>query len=202
MPKIAAFLKFNKKIENEVLSYKKKVKIKFGNQIYLNHPVHSTLFTIEIKKIKDLKNLYQNLKIKKKIKLQKILVNSTGVFYNDPLTKGHTLYFNVKKSNFLSNIQLKHLNLINKKITVLKKNIEILKNQKLKKNYLKYGFPFSGKIWIPHITIASIKDIKKNNKFIDNFLNKKIHFKDEINEIEFYKVNKNKHFFLFKTKNI
>ena len=202
MPKIAAFLKFNKKIQSEVLNYKKKVKIRFGNQTYLNHPVHSTLFTLEIKKIKDLKNLYQNLKIKKNTKLHKILVTSTGAFYNDPLTNGHTLYFKIKKSTFLSSLQLRHLKLINQKITVLKKNIEILKNQKLKKNYLKYGFPFSGKIWIPHITVASISDIKKKNKFISNFLNKKIRFKDEINEIEFYKVDNNKHSFLFKTKSI
>ena len=202
MPKIAAFLKFNKKIQSEVLNYKKKVKIRFGNQIYLSHPVHSTLFTLDIKKIKDLKNLYQNLKIKKKNKSQKILVTSTGAFYNDPLTNGHTLYYKIKKSTFLSSLQLKHLKLINQKITVLKKNAEIYKNQKLKKNYLKYGFPFSGKIWVPHITVASIRNIKRNNKFIDNFLNKNIRFKNEINEIEFYKVNNNKHFFLFKTKNI
>ena len=202
MYKIAAFIKFNKKIENKVLFYKNRVRLKFGNQTYLNHPVHSTLFTLEIKKIKDLENLYQSLKIRKKTKPQKILVTSTGVFYNDPLTKGHTLYFNIKKSRFLSNLQLKHLKLINQKIKVSKKKIRIFKNQKLKKNYLKYGFAFSGKIWIPHITVASIGGIETNNKFIDNFLNKKIHFNDKINEVEFYKVNKNKHFFLFKTKYI
>ena len=66
MHKIAAFIKFNKKIENKVLFYKNKVSQRFGKQIYLNHPVHLTLFTLEIKKIEDLKNIYLNLKIKKK----------------------------------------------------------------------------------------------------------------------------------------
>ena len=68
MHKIAAFIKFNKKIENTVLFYKNRVKLKFGKQTYLNHPVHSTLFTLDIKKISDLKKLYFNLKIKKKRK--------------------------------------------------------------------------------------------------------------------------------------
>ena len=62
MPKIAAFLKFNKKIQSEVLNYKKKVKIRFGNQTYLNHPVHSTLFTLEIKKNKRFKEFVSKFK--------------------------------------------------------------------------------------------------------------------------------------------
>ena len=33
----------------------KKVKQKFGNQTYLNHPVHLTLFTLKIKKTSELK---------------------------------------------------------------------------------------------------------------------------------------------------
>ena len=40
MYKIAAFITFNKTIEKNILSKKTKVKVKFGNQIYLNHPVH------------------------------------------------------------------------------------------------------------------------------------------------------------------
>ena len=199
MHKIAAFIKFNKKIENTVLFYKNRVRLKFGKQTYLNHPVHSTLFTLDIKKISDLKKLYFNLKIKKKGKIRNILITSPDVFYNDPLTRGHTLYFSIKKSVFLSNLQLRHLKMINNNVTVLKKDSKILKNKKLKKNYLKYGFPFAGRIWKPHITIASISNIKKNDKFIFNFINKKIKFIDKVNKIEFYRIKNNKHYFLFKT---
>ena len=68
MINIGAFIEFDKKINNKVLGYKKKVKNKFGNQIYLDHPVHSTLFTIKIKKISELKKIYKNdINIKKKI---------------------------------------------------------------------------------------------------------------------------------------
>ena len=199
MHKIAAFIKFNKKIENKVLFYKNKVSRRFGKQIYLNHPVHLTLFTLEIKKIEDLKNTYFNLKIKKKTKIKNISITSPGVFYNDPLTNGHTLYFNLKKNNFLKNLQLKHLKIINNNLKVSKKNLKILKNKKLKKNYLKYGFPFAGKIWIPHITVASISGIGNTDNFIINFLNKKFKFKDKVNKIEFYRIKNNRHYFLFKT---
>ena len=64
MYKIAAFITFNKKINQKIL-YKKKSKKKFGHQMYLDHPVHLTLFTITINKITILKTLY---KLKKKFK--------------------------------------------------------------------------------------------------------------------------------------
>ena len=50
MYKIAAFIEFNEIITNKILLQKKKFKKKFGDQIYLNHPVHLTLFTLHIKK--------------------------------------------------------------------------------------------------------------------------------------------------------
>ena len=50
MYKVAAFIKFDKKIEKKILQQKKLVKKRFGNQTYLNHPVHLTLFTLNIKK--------------------------------------------------------------------------------------------------------------------------------------------------------
>ena len=202
MYKIAAFIKFNKKIEKKVLTQKKSVSKIFGNQVYLDHPVHLTLFTLYIKKISDLKYVYKNLKTKKKNNPIKIKITSTGVFLNDPLTKGHTLFFNLRKNTFLNTIQINHLKIINKKIKVIKKGIKIFKNPKFKKNYRKFGFPFAGKIWVPHITVASIRKIKSDHLFIKNFLKIKVDLKDLIKSIEFYKISKNKHYFLFKTEYI
>ena len=67
MYNIAAFIKFNKKIENKILVQKRKVKKLFGDQTYLNHPVHLTLFTLKIKKISELKFFYKKLESKKKL---------------------------------------------------------------------------------------------------------------------------------------
>ena len=199
MHKIAAFIKFNKKIENKVLFYKNKVSRRFGKQIYLNHPVHLTLFTIDIKNINKLKKIYIN---KKNIQSKPFLINVTrpGIFYDDPLTGGHTIFYHIKKNNRINKIQLKHLKKINKNLNILKKNMNLFKNNILKNNYKKYGFPFAGKIWIPHITIASIKNTTNNNNYIKYFLSTKTNLKCLVSEIKFYKIVKDRHDFLFSVK--
>ena len=149
-----------------------------------------------------MRNTYSQLKVKNKTKPIKIKITSTGVFLNDPLTKGHTLFFNLRKNIFLNKIQMNHLKIINKNIKIVKKDKNIFKDTIYKKNYNKYGFPFVGKIWIPHVTVASIKKINSDHLFIKNFLKIKVDLKDLINSIEFYKIIKNKHYFLFKTKYI
>ena len=199
MYKIAAFIEFEKKITNKILNQKKIVKKKFGNQIYLNHPVHLTLFTLNIKRINELKKIYINNKNKVSKPLQVSLIKP-GIFYNDPLTGGHTFFHYIKKNKKISEIQLRHLKKINKKIFVYKKNNNLFKNKILKKNYRKYGFPFTGNVWIPHITVASIKNLKKNNKYIKKFLSEKIKLNCSIKEIKFYKIAKDRHDFLFKVK--
>ena len=198
MYKIAAFINFNKTFNNKVLLQKHKIKKKFGKQIYLDHPVHLTLFTLNIKKIASLRKIYNKTNLNNKKKL-KIKINSTGVFTNDPLTKGHTLFYGIKKNILLRSVQMKHLNMINKKIKVLKKKSIIFDNTVFKKNYKKYGFPFAGKVWIPHVTVASIRKIKEDHSFINNFLKTKVNHTILIRNIEFYRISNNKHYFLFKT---
>ena len=96
MYKIAAFIEFDKKITKKILNQKKIVKKKFGNQIYLNHPVHLTLFTLNIKNINKLKKIYIN---KNKIQSKPFSINVTrqGIFYNDLLTGDHTILYHIKK---------------------------------------------------------------------------------------------------------
>ena len=65
MYKIAAFLNFNKSVDKIIKSQKNKVKNNFGSQIYLNHPVHLTLFTLKIRKISELREIYNKPKVKK-----------------------------------------------------------------------------------------------------------------------------------------
>ena len=48
MIKIAAFIIPKKKMRLKILNLKKKVKINFGNQPYLSHPPHCTLFTMNV----------------------------------------------------------------------------------------------------------------------------------------------------------
>ena len=200
MHKIAAFLEFNEKINKKIQSEKNKVKKKFGDQIYLDHPVHLTLFTLNILKISDLIKIYSEKKITSKKHIS-INIHKPGIFYNDPLTNGHTLFYYVKKNKKLREIQLRNLKKINKKINVIKNNNYLLNIKAFRKNYMKYGFPFSGKIWIPHTTIASINKNKESETFLKKFINSKINLKCFVDELSFYKINKNEHKLLFKVKN-
>ena len=200
MYKIAAFFEFNEKINKKILSEKNKIKKKFGNQIYLDHPVHMTLFTLKILKISELKKIYSQKKNLSKKPLS-IHLDKPGIFYNDPLTNGHTLFYHVKKNKKLHEIQLRNLKKINKKVNVIKNDKNLLNFKTFRKNYMKYGFLFAGKIWIPHTTIASINKNKKSELFLKKFLDSKINLKCFVNELSFYKINKNDHKFLFKVKN-
>ena len=68
-------------------------------------------------------------------------------------------------------------------------------------NYKKFGFPYIGKYWIPHITISSIKkNNPKSEKFINNFLKSRINFTQKINSISVFKINKNNNKFLYDIK--
>ncbi len=200
MYKIAAFIKFNKNFEKKVLYQKQKIKKKFGKQIYLDHPVHLTLFTLNIKKLSSLRQIYNNEHYLKNKKNLNININGTGIFPNDTLTNGHTLFYKLKKNLLLRSIQMLHLKKINKEIYVSKKKSNKIDNNILKENYKKYGFMFSGKIWIPHITVASIRKISQNHSFIKNFLKLKINTIINVDYVEFYKIVNEKHIFLFKTK--
>ncbi len=199
MYKVAAFIEFDKKIENKILRQKKLVKKRFGNQTYLDHPVHLTLFTLNIKKISSLKKIYFN-NIKKKGKSFDIFLSSPGIFYNDPLTGGDTLFYHVKKNKNITELQIKHLKIINKNLKIIKKNTQVFKNSIFRNNYKKYGFPFVGDIWIPHTTVASIKNLN-DKKFVRKFLSSKLELKCKVKEIKFYKIVKENHIFLFDVKN-
>ena len=200
MHRIAAFLKLNKENEKKVLHFKKKVRTRFGKQTYLDHPVHLTLFTLNIKSLSQLKKIYLKQKSKKIARTININLYKSAIFYNDLLTNGHTLYFQVIKNKDLIHYQIKNLVFINKKIKVFKNEKNTFKNIQLKKNYKKYGFPFAADIWIPHVTISSINNISTNHKFLREFLKYKVKLKDKVEYIEFYEIKNNNHFFLFKTK--
>ena len=198
MIKIAVFINPKGKVKKKILNFKKIVKNNFGYQLYLSHQPHCTIFTMNVSKsILKSKNKLKNIKIKPFIK-NVLVVKKTGLFLNDPITNGQTIYFKINKNSFLNTLQLELLKLFNK-----------FKNNKIKtkfklawmnKNNNKYGYPFVGKNWLPHFTIASFANLNKKNKFIKNFLNKKIIYRELINKVYIYKINGNKHKYLWSMK--
>lgn len=132
-----------------------------GNQKYLHDPPHLTLIVFSTH---DLKNMILRLKdFLKKIKGFKINLNGLHVFYNDAFTGGHTLaYFLTEEdAEILRDFQLaivNYINNLNSKELILKESDSFKKmSPEEKANVEKYGFPFIGENWIPHITLASIE---------------------------------------------
>ena len=86
MSEIVFLIKPNIKIKNKINKYKKNIKNKFGNQLYLDHFPHITLFTIKVKK-----KFIINKKI---ISDFNLLINNFDLIYegfnyfdNDPITQ-------------------------------------------------------------------------------------------------------------------
>ena len=97
-----------------------------------------------------------------KFKKIKITINKKSTFldYSSP-KRELVLYFNVKFNKKLNKLQSEISNILSEYIDkkYISKNIyRYKKNKILQKNFCKFGFPFVNKNWIPHFTIASIKN--------------------------------------------
>ena len=189
MIKLGVFILPNKKLKNKILLRKIDVKKKFGNQKYLSHPPHCTLCVINatnksLNLIK--KNEVFTSRYKREFKIEK-----SEIFFNDPITKGNTLIFKIKKNNFLKNLQLQICNKL-KKYTV--KDKKKFKNILMKKNYQRFGYPFVNTNWQPHFTIASISKSFRNKIYLQNFKNEKFNkINQKISYIFFFRIKKNNH---------
>ena len=196
MTKIAVIINLPKNINNKIIKIKKFVKKNYGNQTYLNHPPHITLFTCDIKSLKEFKNYLK--KINKSMKFNKkitIKTNKLKFFNEDQITKENTFYLSINKNKNLKILQEKIYKKLKPNIKYNYKVEQSLKDHLLKKNYLKYGYPFLGQIWVPHITIASMnKKININNLKKINPNNLKYYFNPK--HIDIYKVVGNNHLFL------
>ncbi len=191
--KIVFLIKPNKEITNLVNFWKKKIKNYHKNTVYLLDIPHLTLFTAEVKNIKSVidrvKLIIRNLD---PITLQ---LNNTFCFKNDLLTGGNTIMFKILKNSKLFDMQYKIANSV-KNYVIDKKKIKNFKGENLK-SFRKYGFPYIGKHWIPHITICSIIG-KNDNRIIKKFLKIKINKRFMFSEVFIYKVLNKKMFYIKK----
>ena len=189
---IGIFLEPNQPIKKIIIKWKKNLKKNNIKSKLINHPPHSTIFFANIRNKKKLFLIIEKTiaEFKKFI----VTVNRTGIFKNDLLTGGDTIYLNIKKNRKLLLLQKKIA--INLRILVDKKS-KNKKSFRFKKKLLnasqkKYGFPFVGNHWIPHFTIGSVKNFikMKDYKF---FRKLKINFKNEINKVIVWEIIGNKH---------
>jgi hypothetical protein len=196
--KLIALIKPKKKIYEEVIYFKRKIYQKYGNETYLKHPPHLTIFALNVKKKLINQINKKNIKINNFSKTDlKLELKKRFYFKNDPITKKTTFVIFIKKNLLLTKIQKKLLKSF-KTITIIKKK-KITKSS-FDENYKSYGYPFVNKEWKPHFSIVSINKKKTNDKIFDKFLKNKKNLKENFNYIYFYKYINNQHIFLWKSK--
>ena len=176
---LVALIKPKKKLKEEVLILKKKIKRKFGNQTYLNHLVHLTIFDLKVKTSQVVKIYKKEKRIKNlNEKDLKLIVKKRFFFKNDPITKKTTFIILIKKNKLIQNLQLNLLSRF-QNMKINKKNK--FKKKQFDKNNNTYGYPFVNESWKPHVTIASINKEYTKNKILRNFNSKK--FSENFNYI-------------------
>jgi hypothetical protein len=148
----------NKELSQYVESLKNRFRKVEPDAIFLNHPVHSTIFLFNALE-------QDQFEIIKCIKNEKInfLVDSWKTFENDLVTQGDTFSIGLVPNPFAFDLQR---DLAESLLKSIKKPI-YYNNQwegKYKESYDRYGYPFVGSHWIPHLTIASVK--KEGKKLI------------------------------------
>ena len=152
-----------------VLSWKKKAELVEPDATYLHHPVHATLFLFYGEKQKEIE--YTSL-IKKDAPIFKSA--EWLVFENDAVTGGDTLTIGLEKT---LDWELLQLDLAEGLKPYILKLVEYPNEWSgpFKISHQNYGFPFVGKHWLPHVSIASFK----NKSFIQEAIDTPI----KINEI-------------------
>jgi 2'-5' RNA ligase len=182
-------------LKKNINFWKKKILFNYGKNKFVTHPAHCTLF---YSKIINKKFAIKHLDLLvNKFKKIKITINKKSTFldYSSP-KRELVLYFNVKFNKKLNKLQSEISNILSEYIDkkYISKNIyRYKKNKILQKNFCKFGFPFVNKNWIPHFTIASIKNDEHRKEFISNFLNGKINHIFYVKSLSYWNINSDKH---------
>jgi len=194
----AVFLEPEGELRKNILRWKEMVQVKYTNQSYCLHPPHSTLIhanvsqeKMAIKAVGEILNDFNAFRNR---------ITEADVFWNDRATGGgHTLFWKIESSQKLFDLQKQVAESL---FPLLSSNQEpsfVKKNPLLKYSFERYGFPFVGNHWVPHLTIASLKTVQ-NDPFIEEFLNQSCEFELYVTEVSFWRVENNQHKFLEKRK--
>tara|TARA_B110000483_G_scaffold167493_1_gene198128 strand:- start:618 stop:1208 length:591 start_codon:yes stop_codon:yes gene_type:complete len=193
MIKLGIFLECDTELKDKIKKIKALFISKERKHKYLEHPVHMTFYVFNAQ-IKDIKEICKKLDaISKKIYPFKISINKWRVFENDILTLLNTLCLDIEKSDDLMKLQL---DIGESMIHLHEENNQVFDGV-FKKANKRYGYPFIGSHWIPHITIGSIdmpvNEILKNSN--DSFI-----FPREliIDNLSLYKIEDDTHQLLYK----
>ncbi len=146
----------NKELNQYVESWKNRFRKIEPDAFFLNHPVHSTIFLFNAHE-QDQSEIISSIK---NVKIN-FSVDSWRIFYSDILTQGDTLSVDLVPNSLACEFQR---DLSESLLNFIKKPIfyNNVWEGKYRESYDRYGFPFVGSHWIPHLTIASVKKEGKN----------------------------------------
>ena len=187
---LGVFIVPNGELKSKITFWKKKIEKELHEQPYTNHPPHLTIIHSNINDhkaaINEIKECLEGLKS------FKLTVYKNNIFWDDLFTGGNTLSYNIKKNEYLNDIQ-KKMSAVFSKYKGSNEIPEFFNTQKeLYNSYLNFGFPFVGEHWIPHFTISSLK-VAKNHKIIRDFLLDQINISFTVNAISIWDINGNRH---------
>jgi 2'-5' RNA ligase len=194
----AVFIEPDYRLKKFIKVLKKKIYTNYNNSFFLNHPPHSTIFYSDLKNNKlALSNILKIFKRKMNIK---IICKVYSSFTDTPIKGQSTLFIKIKKNKELSKLQLDLANNLSNyvKKDYLIKNKNKFKQKYLKSSFLKYGFPYVGRHWIPHFTIGSIRN--KDQGLKKNFLKNNKIFIFKVKHITFWNVHDDRHILIGKKK--
>lgn len=195
MTKYVFTLEPEKNLYEKILSIKDLAREKVGEQQYLKDEPHLTLY---VSNLDDIKKWDDGLaKIVENYKDISIDIDRWHLFIDDPITHKDTITINIEKSSTIILHNLQDI-LINELVKFKKdellnryKNSYNNMNEEFKNNVDYCGYPFAGKIWLPHFGIASFdKDsfnifwpLVKDSCPIGNYFAKAINVY-ELNELD------------------
>ena len=171
-----------------IVNYKNSYKNLETRNNFFYHPPHLTIYLFNSSSSEN-----KIISKFKKIRFKKITIDYDNwkTFDNDQNSGKDTVVL-----AFQLNTEIKKLQeAIAQSLNNLKTSKIEYKNEwegLFKKSYLKWGYPFVGKHWIPHFTIGSFS--KKNKSYLNELISKKNKFnKILIDEISLCRVNDDKH---------
>ncbi|MBM3231765.1 hypothetical protein FJZ21_00070 [Candidatus Pacearchaeota archaeon] len=151
-----------RKVYEKIMDHKETVFNLVGDQKFLSHSPHTTLVLLNLDDYGEKIILEKISSFVSKTKKINSEIKGMHVFYNDIQTGGNTITYNFSSfaTKNLKNLQVEFLDSLNisDKMKFFSSESDVFKKsgQIEKDNIIKYGFPFVGENWIPHLSLASI----------------------------------------------
>jgi len=187
---LAVFILPMGSLVNDLVSWKERIKNELPGQPYTSHPPHMTLINTELINEKD--GVIAISAIISSIKPFQISVKRKNIFWDDSFTKGHTLFFEVEYNDALFELQ-KSLAIA---LKPFKKKVSppnyLIEDNVILESFKTYGFPFIGRHWKPHFSVASLKT-EKTDPIIKDFLSKTSQYNFTVDQFSIWNVNGDEH---------